>query len=422
MIERLTALYFSILILFGAAGNAAELKYSFPLEELNLTGRDITSGCTVNISSSGFIRFNRISFDYRATAPLRAVFRYRAGFGTAEEELFLSEKESSASMLLNGYLKRITASRLISVMFEPLVKGRKCTLSVSGFTCDIQAVPFGDTVFIENGRYKAGVSLKWGGGLSYFEDKSSGKYGNMLNNHDTGRLVQQSYYGPSEIEGYENGIYENTVWPYNPVQGGDKYGNASKLVAIEKTDNEIRVVCRPLDWAQDNMFTQTYYTNVYTLTGSGLTVKNTVIDYLQTEWSVKSHELPAFYTISALGNFIFYDGEMPWTDDTLRREDNLGFWSGKPSFPLKEGNTETWCAWADDSGYGIGLFTPGAEALLAGRYEYDGSADPRANSTNYVAPLGFFALKPGEPYTYSFSITAGKINEIRETFKNSRGQ
>ncbi|MCR5782619.1 MAG: family 43 glycosylhydrolase, partial [Clostridia bacterium] len=315
-----------------------------------------------------------------------------------------------------SYLDRKTASRLISVRFEPIVAGQSCTLSVSDFTCALQQAPEDDILFIENDHFKAGVNLKWGGGLSWFEDKTNSNYGNLLNNHDTGRLVQQSYYGPQEIEGYENAMYVDTEWGYNPVQGGDQYGNHSKLVAVEKTEDEIRIVCRPLDWAQNNMFTQTYYTNVYKLTENGLTVKNTVVDFLNTPWADRDQELPAFYTVSALGNFCFYDGDKPWTGDELRVERNLPFWAGQPAFQLKDGNNEKWCAWTDDSDYGVGLFSPKAKSLLAGRFLYDGSADPGSDSTNYVAPIGVFGLEFDEPYSYLYYMTAGSVEEIRNTF------
>ncbi|MBQ7669892.1 MAG: hypothetical protein IJS45_04125, partial [Clostridia bacterium] len=319
-------------------------------------------------------------------------------------------------MLLDGYFDRKIASRLISVRFEPIVAGQSCTLSVSDFTCALQQAPEDDILFIENDHFKAGVNLKWGGGLSWFEDKTNSNYGNLLNNHDTGRLVQQSYYGPQEIEGYENAMYVDTEWGYNPVQGGDQYGNHSKLVAVEKTEDEIRIVCRSLDWAQNNMFTQTYYTNVYKLTENGLTVNNTVVDFLNTPWSDRDQELPAFYTVSALGNFCFYDGDKPWTGDELRVERNLPFWAGQPAFQLKDGNNEKWCAWTDDSDYGIGLFSPRAKSLLAGRFLYDGSANPGSDSTNYVAPIGVFGLGFDEPYSYLYYMTAGSVEEIRNTF------
>lgn len=419
--ERIAAFFISLLILLGVFGEDTSEKKQTAIGAPDLSGVEISDGCTVCVPArSGTVRFNRISFDYDASSPVRVIFAYQKGLRIREEELLLSEKEKTATMLLDGFLERETASRLISVSFAPIVPGSSCTLSVSGFTCDLQAAPGSDVLYIENDSYRAGVKLKWGGGLYSFVDKKNGHYDNLLNSHDTGRLVQQSYYGPTEIDGYENGVYGGTVWGYNPVQGGDQYGNTSKLVALETTEDQIRVVCRPLDWALNNVPTQTYYTTVYTLTPNGLTVENTAIDFLQTEWSDREQEIPAFYTISALGTFVFYDGEAPWTDAPLRTEINLEFWAGKPAFSLSEKNSETWCAWTDDAGYGIGLFTPIATRLLAGRFEYDGTSDPNANPTNYVAPLGVFRLRFDEPFTYTCYLTTGTVREIREAFKALR--
>ena len=419
ILERIAAFFLSILMMLGAFGADISTKKQTEIKDMNLTDADVTNGFTVTVPAiTGTLRFNRINFAYQTTAAVRAVFRYRLGRETLEEELLLSAKSQKASMLLDCYLSRKTASRLLSVRFEPIVAGQRCILSVSSFTCDLQSAPKENVLYIENEHYKAGVNLQWGGGLSWFEDKTNGDYGNLLNNHDTGRLVQQSYYGPSEIEGYENGVFGNTVWGYNPVQGGDMYGNSSKLVAVEKSEDEIRVVCRPLDWAQNNMLTQTYYTNVYKLTDKGLRVKNTAVDFLQTPWKERQQELPAFYAISALGNFWFYDGDQPWTGDELRVERDLPFWAGRPAFQLKDGNNETWCAWTDDSDYGVGLFTPRAKSLLAGRFRYDGSADAGADATNYVAPLGVFGLEFDEPHSYYYYLTAGSVEQIRATFQS----
>ena len=239
--KRIMMFFLSLLMCIGLYSGGIEMKNEIAVPELNLSAEDVTNGWEVTVPFfSGNISFNRISFSYEATAAVRAVFSYRMGTKSVEEELLLSSKSKSASMLLDGYFDRKIASRLISVRFEPIVAGQSCTLSVSDFTCALQQAPEDDILFIENDHFKAGVNLKWGGGLSWFEDKTNSNYGNLLNNHDTGRLVQQSYYGPQEIEGYENGVYVDSVWSYNPVQGGDQYGNNSKLVAVEKTEDEIR--------------------------------------------------------------------------------------------------------------------------------------------------------------------------------------
>ena len=426
LIKKLTAFIISIMLISGFFGETADVKTQIPIRAVSCKELDISDGVTVTVpAKEGTVCFNRVSFTYEATAPVRAVFRYRQGVKTFEEELLLSSRESCSSMLLDGYLQRKSASRLLSVRFEPIVAEQECTLTISDFTCDLQTAPKGDVLYIENDRFKAGVMLKWGGGLCYFEDKRNDTYGNLLNCHDTGRLVQQSYYGPVEIDGYENGFYppnSATPWNYNPVQGGDQYGNTSKLVALETTDNRIRVVCRPLDWALNNRPTQTCYTCVYELTPQGLRVENTAVDFLQTEWIPRDQEIPAFYAISALGNFVFYDGDAPWTGAPLRVERELAFCGGQPSLMFRDCNDEKWCAWTDDSGYGVGLYTPIAQSLLAGRFLYDGTADPDANPTNYVAPLGVFVLRFDEPFTYDYYLTGGTVDEIRSTFSQCRAQ
>ncbi len=388
---------------------------------LSFSDRDITTGYTVSIQKEeGSGTFNRVSFSYRASAPFRTVFTYQQGKNTMEEELLLSEKETTASMLLNGFLKKTTASRLTGVRFEPVIPDAPCILSLSDFTCDVQEVPGDKIATIENDRYKAGVKLEWGGGLCYFRDKQNTAYDNLLNCHDTGRLVQQSFYGPMDIEGYKNGVFMGNTWRYNPVQGGDQYGHTSKLVFLEQTKDTIRVVCRPLDWAQKKKPTQTYYTSVYRLTEDGLEVENTAIDFLLTPWTPCSQELPAFYTLSALSTFTFYDGDAPWTDGELRVEKELEFWAGKPAFALKKGNTENWSSWTDENGYGIGLYSPVAESLLAGGYRYNGTNEAEDDPTNYVAPLAEMLLTFDEPFTYRYYLTAGTVDEIRATFKKLR--
>ena len=419
-LTKLIAFFLSVLILFGAFGGRIQMKTGFPITQLELADVDITEGVFVSIPQpEGTIRFNRISFSYQATAPVRAVFSYREAQKTREEDLLLSSKGRQAVLLLDGYLKKKTATRLCSVRFEPIVAGQQCTLSVSEFTCDLQTVPNKDVLYLENDRFIFGIKLLWGGGLCHFEDKENKTYGNLLNAHDTGRLVQQSFYGPTEIPGYENGYFNGSRWPYNPVQGGDLYGNASKLVALAQDENSIRVVSRPLDWAQNGQPTFTYYTSVYTLSDNGLTVENTAVDFLQTVWKPRDQEIPAFYTISALKNFVFYDGDKPWTGAPLREEKELPFWGGKPAFVLQEGNNENWCAWTDDSGYGVGLYSPAADRLLAGRHLFDGTADPNADPTNYVAPLGVFALRFDEPYRYTYYLTAGQTEAIRAQFQQT---
>ena len=274
------------------------------------------------------------------------------------------------------------------------------------------------------GLFTLGVDLSMGGGVSRLVDKKSPRSDieNQLNRHETGRLIQQSYYGVESYEGYENGNYGNNVWPYNPVQGGDLHNNCSKIVAVSATKDTVTVVSRPLDWAKDDVYTYAYYTNTYTLQKDLVRVDNTVIDFSGYPNPDRHQELPAFYTVSALNNFVFYNGAQPWSGDALTYKRELAFWGGNPDayFTLSPDNTETWCAWVDDSDYGVGLFTPNVELLLAGRHKYNGDTRSNADPTNYVAPVCTLSLPCYEPLCYSYLVGAGTVEELRAAFTENR--
>ena len=63
------------------------------------------------------------------------------------------------------------------------------------------------------------MKLTWGGGVSYLEDLADGDESitNLLNDHDTGRLIQQSYYGTFDCDAYQSAMYGEHKWNYNPV-------------------------------------------------------------------------------------------------------------------------------------------------------------------------------------------------------------
>ena len=229
-----------------------------------------------------------------------------------------------------------------------------------------------------------------GGGVSYLEDLNDGDESitNLLNDHDTGRLIQQSYYGTSSAP-YKPAKFGDTLWSYNPVQGGDQYGNKSKLVdfSISEDGKSIWVKCQPLDWAPKNQRTPSYMENTYTIADGYIKVDNRFIDFSGYTHNNSHQELPAFYTISYLSDFVFYNGTKAWQGDELTVKKDLKFWAGNSDAYFNVKSKENWCAWVAPTGYGVGVYTPIAEILLAGRHEYNGSKDAGNNATNYVAPL-----------------------------------
>lgn len=367
---------------------------------------------------SGLPEFNRYNITYTASEPVKIRLVHKDSF----EEFFLPPgKERTFSSFADCYTEGGCIRDCCSLDVIPL-KGKDPGFKPVAFSVSlVENVP-DKVVYIENQRYRLGVNLLWGGGVSYLEDKSNKTPGvkNLLNGHDTGRLIQQSYYGTRKPP-YECGEFMGNQWPYNPVQGGDRANKKSKLIDFSVSDNSIYVKSRARDWGKDGVFTDAYYENVYTVTEDTVHVRNIITDYSEYDHPNTAQELPAFYVISYLKTFVYYNGKRPWENDGLS-EKETGFWAyEKDGFvTIEDGNTETWCAWVDENKVGVGLYTPNIKYYTSGRYMYDGTKDPEADPTNYVAPLNSFAIKFATPIEYSYLIASGSVDEIRSTFTKNK--
>lgn len=363
--------------------------------------------------------FNSYSIVYSTDAYLKGEITYFSGCVGWTEEFFLEPGESvQFTSLIDFALKGGTRDSVESLKFT-LLKGKSASFMLEDISVAAREIPTDDVAYISDGKYKLGVKLTWGGGVSYLEDLTDGddSITNLLNDHDTGRLIQQSYYGTDSAP-YEPAKYGENMWCYNPVQGGDQYGNRSKLVdfKIAEDGRSIWVKCLPLDWAQKMSYTPSYMENTYTISGGHIAVENRFIDFSGYTHRDAHQELPAFYTISYLSDFVFYNGSKPWQGDALTTKKDLKFWAGNSDAYFNVKSKENWCAWVAPTGYGIGVYTPIAEILLAGRFEYNGSKDAHNNATNYVAPLITYKLQSFKPFEYSYYITTGSVEEIRAEF------
>ena len=378
---------------------------------------EFSSALTYNFTDLG-AAFNSYSLKYSSDTALRGVISYKKDGSAASEEFFLeSGKNMEFTSLTDGALSGVTPSDVTKIELYVLGAKTSC-FRLENITLEKRNVPTDETVYISDGNYKLGIRLTWGGGISYLEDlhDNDNTLTNLLNEHDTGRLVQQSYYGTNKAP-YECGTYNGQTWGYNPVQGGDQHNNRSKLVDFKIDGSSVYVKCRPLDWAKNGSYTPSYMENTYTLCGGHIKVDNRFTDFSGYVHRSAHQELPAFYTVSYLSEFVCYTGKDAWQDGSLTVKSELPFWAGNADAYFDLGSEETWCAWRATDGYGVGVYTPIAEILLAGRHAYNGSKDAKNNATNYVAPLITTQLKSYEPFEYTYYITTGDTDSIRNTFK-----
>lgn len=363
--------------------------------------------------------FNTYVLTYSSDVPIKGVITYKVSGKSVSEEFYLEEGyHKTFTSFVDGAIAGNDCAELTSVRIS-LIKAKSLTFRLEGIEATKRELPKTDVVYIEDGNYKLGIKLTWGGGISYLEDLRDGddSLKNLLNDHDTGRLIQQSYYGTNSAP-YVPEKYGENMWCYNPVQGGDQYNNRSKLVdyVISEDGKSIYVKCRPLDWAKKNVLTLSYMENTYTLCDGYVKVDNRFVDFSGYTHRNADQELPAFYTVSYLSEFVCYTGQKAWSGDTLTVKPSLPFWGGNANAYFTLGSKETWAAWRAPNGYALGVYTPMATTLLAGRHNYNGSKDAHNDATNYVAPLIKNTMKSFEPFEYTYYIATGTVEEIRDQF------
>ena len=387
-------------------------------------GFSFVNGLNIDLGNSFSGSFNRLTLKYKSTAPLKIYVSYIEGGSAIEDYFFLEAGEGSFSALVLGFLDKTQARELTSIRVDTC-ENKSAEFVLLDLGTETISVPARD-YFLQGTRYTLGIDLGWGGTINFVSDSECPISGvtNMINKHDPGRLVQQSYYGTGAIEGvFEWGSFNGSdKWPYNPVQGGGKGGYPSRIIDFVVDGNCVYIKAQPLDWGKINYITPSYMENRYIVEDDYIKVDNRFVDFSGWEHPCRGQEIPAFYTISYLDSFVWYDGIEPWTGDDLSWRHELNFWgdsqySSECSFRIKVPNTETWCAWVStEDDYGIGVYVPNADRYSAGRYQYNGSKDASANATNYVAPWKQIQLVAFEPLEYSYLICAGSVEEIRATF------
>ena len=407
---------------------------------------NLSSSFKINFISPYCSWFNYFGLSYSSDSYLKGTIEYKAGVSDKKEEFFLEPCESPCKFysFIDNCLDKTKANAVCSLTFEPL-NAEFATMKIYGFSVFNREIPERE-VYIENSYYKLGVDLLWGGALSYLEDldsdveavsvdgkikvdsNASERYKteainrnvNLINRFDAGRLVQQSYYGLGSGV-YEPGEYSGNPWPYNPVQGGNQFNDSSKIVDLRIEDDSLYVKCRPLDWSKPKeQITPSYMESTYEFVDSTVHVSCRFVDFSgHGNTESRSQEIPAFYCIEPLNNFVYYSGDEPWTGGELSLVDDLIFWpdAGYPHYY----SLENWAAFRGEftDSFGIGLYIKNETEFLTGVFNrgLTVNSDPsRDASTSYIAVTKDMVMKDFTPFEYDFYLTTGNASEIRSNF------
>ncbi|MBO5064825.1 MAG: bacterial Ig-like domain-containing protein [Clostridia bacterium] len=415
---------------------------------------------------------NVYTFNYSGTAFNRYTVKYTSdayvkgemSFNGVIEEFFLEPGTNAEfSGYIDGFISGTTQNAITSITFTPLDKDY---MDFTLTSIDLEkATNPGDSsgmVYLSSSNYKIGIDLDWGGALTYLEDLSnnvvsarkkplfgsatgntevgfssdyptsgiSNRYTtqgnvNLINAHDTGRLVQQSYYGTGSYP-YEPGMYGEAVWNYNPVQGGNLYNEASKIVDVRVSENELYIKCRPLDWAKEAVdITPSYMEAWYTFEDGMMRATCRFVDFSGYPSVTTSQELPAFYCVEPLNDFVYYSGGEAWSDSNTKiTRSDLGFWGTATDQDFI--CNENWAAFVGNgsSGYGVGIYCPGQELFHTGVY-YGGDGATHCTTltpatedpTSYMGIVDYLHFQSYKPISYCYYIKTGNVDTIRSSFK-----
>ncbi len=279
------------------------------------------------------------------------------------------------------------------------------------------------TLELNNDTLHLKLDLTRGGAIKYISE--SGSTRNLVNIHDEGRYIQQSYYAGQALNRQADGQNPNwSPWSWNPIQVGDSYNNRAEILEQRIDGNTLYTRCIPMLWDMNNEPAEAEMEQWTTLTGNVIKVHNKLTclrtDNIWTEGTNKSQELPAVYPISALKNLYSYFGSLPFSGGPLDNPEveylQNGFW-GRYHHNMV---TENWMAFVDDNHWGMGVYTPICDNFLAGMSGQPGG-EALNGSTSYIAPVKTVQMYKSTVYEYDYWLVIGTLNQIRTEIYNLKG-
>jgi hypothetical protein len=280
-----------------------------------------------------------------------------------------------------------------------------------------------ETLELDNDTMHLKLDLTRGGAISYIS--KSGTTRNIVNIHDEGRYIQQSYYAGKVLDRTAEGQNPNwSPWPWNPIQVGDSYRNRAEILASSRYGNTLYVKCIPMLWDMNDEPAEAIMEQWTTLQGNVLKVRNRLTcqrtDEIWGEAVSRDQELPAVYPISALENLYSYFGPLPWTGAPLDNPEVVhlegGFWGRYQGDRV----TEHWMAFVDDSHWGIGVYTPICSNFLAGMAGAPGY-EAQDGPTSYIAPVKKEVLDKHSVFEYTYWLVVGTLHQIRSRIYDIEG-
>jgi len=264
---------------------------------------------------------------------------------------------------------------------------------------------------ITNGTLTLGIEKSMGASITHLTWKSLDQK-NIVNIHDPGRLIQQSYYAGKRLDRLKDGQHKAwSPWSWNPIQGGG-VGSWAKVTRFEKQKDNTLLFSEttPKLWDMHDEEAQAVM-HQWTTFEPGFTnvavIKNRIICNrdLNDPWgpaALNPQEVPACYLTRNFDTFKTYLGEGKWRLET------------QPPGPPWGRTTSPRHAMAcfEKSGQGVAIFSPSATSWNFGPHGQGSSTDPTAGPCTHFAPVARVNLGPKSTLTYRYWLIVGTEKEI----------
>ena len=259
--------------------------------------------------------------------------------------------------------------------------------------------------YLDNGLIRIGVDREIGGSITFLARSNGGE--NLINSHDLGRQVQQSYYSGPQPFGQAHPGWKG--WPWNPIGSGDVYNNPSRVIKHTSDGKTLYTKTIPMQWALNNVPGECTFETWITLKDKTAVVTCRLENHRsdQTQYPARDQELPAVYTIGKLHRLVTYIGDRPFEGQPLVQIRNAGPpWAHFTA-------TENWAAQVDDQGFGVGVIHPGVYSFQGGFSGKAGVGGPKDDPTGYLGPIRQEIIDHNIIYVYYYILAIGTSDEIR---------
>lgn len=271
--------------------------------------------------------------------------------------------------------------------------------------------PRPDLLFIDNREVKVGIDRSMGASITWLSWKKHPE--NIINIHDPGRLLQQSYYAGKMLNRQADGQSKDwNPWCWNPIQGGGVMSWA-RVNRFEKLQNRMLIAetipklwDMPDEEAEALMLQATEFEPDMP---SVVRVRNRLVCTRKENdrWGAavpRHQELPACYFTSEFRHFESYLGKGNW-----RRENQP---SGPPWGRVKPPLNVMACF--NDQDQGVAVFSPVAEENwnFGPHGAYSPSAKPTDPQCVHMAPISFVRIGPKTTLEYRYWLVVGNKADV----------